>query len=211
MISPLSLFAAISSARYTLRYADIDDADAVVTTLATSLTAATVTAAGLNGTLANPGPALTKMHRLSVTTTAEAACYNTTDPIIATCTDQVGATRLLYATLVTAGGNETIEFTLADGSDAGALSVISYAIPAQLKNSGAFTFGVTDVVFDAAARQLRCGAAGSIVVEYEAESAAGTAITDTLTGIEGERHDVFVKKILDSAAATDAFPITAYI
>lgn len=199
----------LAPARASFRYAAIADVDVVKTAVATSLVAATYAGVDLNGAFANPGPARTKMHRLSVSTAAEAACYNTTDPIVATCTDQQGNARTLVATLTAAAGNETIEFTLVGGADAGALAVVSIAVPAQLKNSGAFTFGVTDVVFDTPCRQLRCGAAGDIVVGYEAETTSGVKLVDTLTGVEGERHDVGAKRIITTG--TTAFPVTAYL
>lgn len=201
----------LAPARYTLRYADIDDDDAIKTAVATVAADTTYTGADLNGALANPGPALTKMHRLTVTTSSNAGSYTIVDPIVATCTDQYGATRSLEVTLTAVNGGEVLEFALENGTDAGALTVSSIAIPAMNDTGGQFEFGVSDVVFDEPCRQLRCGAAGDIVVNYEAESISGTAIQDTLTGIEGERHDVFCKRILDDSGNTDAFPITAYI
>lgn len=204
---PASLMSVLEPARYTLSYDDIDDVDAIKTAIATSTSVASYSGAALNGALG----ASTKMHRLSVTTSAVAACYNTTDPIEFTCYDQFGHARTLYVTLTQAGGNETVEATLADGSDAGSLYTEQIDVPAQLKATGQFEFGVTDVVFDEPARQLRCGSAGDIVVEYEQLYDGSTAVSDTLSGVEGERHDVYAKKILDAAAATDAFPITAYL
>jgi len=193
----------------TLKYADIDDVDAIKLSVATAAVVKSYSGATLDGTFANPGPAKTKMHRLSVTTAVHAGTYNITDAITATCTDQFGNSRTLTATLTNANGGETVEFTLADGSDAGAMTVSQIDVPAQNDALGSFEFGVTDVVFDDPARQVRGGANGDIAVEYEAALLTGTAHQDVLPCEQGEHHDVFAKKILDTG--TTAFPVTAYL
>ena len=193
----------------TLSYADLDDVDAIKQSVATSVAAQSYSGATLDGVLANPGPAKTKMHRLSVTTAASVGTYNITDAITATCTDQLGATRTLTATLTAVNGGETVEFTLSGGADAGAMTVSQIDVPAQNDANGAFEFGVTDVVFDSPARQIRGGAAGDVAVQYEMDLASGVSFTDTLECVEGEHHDVFVKKILDTG--TTAFPVKAYL
>lgn len=193
----------------TLKYADIDDVNAIKTAVATAAVSKSYSGADLDGVMANPGPALTKMHRLSVTTSASVGTYTITSAITATCTDQFGNTRTLSATLTAVNGNEIVEFTLADGSDAGAMTVTQIDVPAQNDANGQFEFGVTDVVFDQSARQIRGGAFGDVAVEYDAELLSGTAHQDVLPCEQGEHHDVFVKKILDTG--TTAFPVTAYL
>lgn len=194
----------------TLSYSDIDDPNAIKTSIATAVTKQTYDGAALNGTFANPGPAKTKMHVLSVTTASNGGSYVVGSTIVFTCTDQRGKTRTLTATITNADGGETLDAVDADGNIVGAMTVSTIVVGAQADTGGAFEFGVTDVVFDDTVRQLRGGAAGDIAVEYEADLISGVvAFTDTLQCIEGERHDCFAKKILDSG--TDAFPVKAYL
>lgn len=208
----------LSPALYSLRYADIDDDNAIKTAIATVAADTTYTAGDLNGVMASPGPALTKMHRLTVTTSASAGTYTIVRPLIFTCTDQRGNERLLYRTLTAVGGGEVLEFAALDGTDQGALTVVSIFIPEMNDASGSLEFGVSDVVFDEPCRQVRGGGGGKpglplfIGVEYQSllDSTDNTTIIgDVLVCIEGERHDCFVKRILDTG--TTAFPVTAYI
>lgn len=201
------------SAWRTLRYTDIDDDNALVTAVATATSQATFTAASLDGAMANPGPAFTKMHQLCVVTSASVGSYNIVDEITATCTDQFGVARTLTATLTDVNGGETVIFADSDGNELGAMTCSSIVVPAQNDTSGQFEFGVRDVMFDEPARELRGGAAGNIAVLYEVDLTIGEP-DDVLPCLEGEHHTVSAWGILDTATdttATDAFPVTAYL
>lgn len=152
------------------------DVDAIVTTLATVASPTVVSGAGLNGAMG--ATSIAPFSRtLSVTTTAFASTYNTTDPIVVTGLDLDGNTITQNLLLTAAGGNQTIQGTKLFSS------VVSIAIPAQLTTSGAFTFGVRDVG-TVACRQLRANAAGNIKVKYSNGS------LDTLLFAAGEKMDV---------------------
>jgi hypothetical protein len=136
---------ALASQRSTtfLTAASLADADAFKTLIATDPAAAhTYSAADLNGALANPGP-VTDLKMLvprfpTVTTTADAATYNTTDPIVFTGT-RGGLAATVSITLTQAGGGETlIGATPLD-------TLTSIHVPIQLQNIGEFTFGFSGV------------------------------------------------------------------
>lgn len=114
------------------------DADGVMTLTATLTDAHTYTIANFDGALVTPpGSGRFAVPRnVTVTTTADAATYNTTDPIIVTgirAWDGVTVAESIY--LLTAGGDETIVGTTLFAS------VITIAVPAQLTTNGEFTFG----------------------------------------------------------------------
>lgn len=186
----------------TCTYTDIDDPNAIKTSIATVAAETTYTGADLNGVMANPGPAYTKMHQLTVTTAVNAGSYNLAQ-ISITGTDQYGNTRVVYATLTDTDGGETLSFKDSDGNDVGCMTAVSILIPAMVNTGGAFEFGVADVIFDDPAINIRGGSANDIAVEYE------DGVGDTLACQIGEQHKVYVKKILDTG--TTAFPITAYL
>ena len=179
-----------------LVYSDIDDADAVKASIATSALAVVYSGAQLDGLLG----ANTKMQQLTVSSSTAVGTYNLAT-ITIVGTDQTGTARTVTATLTQVNGNETRNFQLA-GVDVGMLSVTSITIPAMVNAGGFFTFGVADAIFDDPARAVR-GAAGVIAIENE------QALAASLPCVAGEKHHVFVKKIMD--AATTAFPIVAYI
>jgi len=204
--------AKIYPARGTLTYSDIDDGDAIKTSIATAVTDQTYTGAALNGAMATPGPAFTKMHRLSVTTAANAGTYIVGSEINFTCTDQHGNVRTLTATIGDADGGEVLDAVDEDGNDAGAMTVTTIVADAQNDVNGAFQFGVTDVVFDQPARAIRGGAAGNIMVEFEGDLIEGTMVwADTwAVAFAGETYPAtFVKRIMD--ATTTAFPVTVFL
>lgn len=182
----------------TYTFAAIADADGLKTSIATSTSVATYSGATLNGALANPGPATIPLTmNVSVTTTSQSNTYNITSPIVVTGTNAAGATITDSLTLTTDDGNETVAGTKAFAT------VTSIAVPAQSNTSGAFTFGVQNIVFDEAAREVRGGSAGNIVVGYDGST------TDTIPCLAGEHHKVFAKRIVSSG--TTALPVTVYL
>lgn len=184
----------------TFTLAQLEDADALVTSVATSLTAVTYQVATMDGALANPGPAVMRLpQRVRIATTAVAACYNTTAPVVFTGTDDTGATVTESITLANAGGNE-----VRDGSQQFA-GMVSIAVPAQLKNTGAFEFGVTDLAFSAERPcvDILIGANGNVVVELE----DGT--TETIAALASDRLPGIVLRIVDTNTTCD--PITAFV
>lgn len=114
-------------------------ANAFKTLIATdNASANTYTGAALNGALANPGPVTEAMMRVprfpSVTTTVDAATYNTTDPIVFTGT-RGGQAATVSILLTQAGGGETVIGTTPLDT------LTSIYVPIQLTANGEFTFG----------------------------------------------------------------------
>jgi hypothetical protein len=185
------------------------DVDAIKTAIATAITAQTYTGAALNGALVGTNWRLPR--GVSVTTSAVASCYNTTDAIVFTGTDWFGAAATANVTLTQAGGGETIVATTA-----GLMSVTQIDVPAQLLATGQFEFGMRDIILtqrNAAGhycligRQIRHGTAGDILVGYDgdtnpADPSVADPYRDILVGIEGERHDCFVTRIYGHALTT---------
>lgn len=169
------------------------DADAIVTSLSTATSASTVEDAGFNGTIG--GSDCLPWRGLTVTTSASAATYNTTDPIVATVEVEVKGKTIeltIEATLTQAGGGETLDFS-------GPFTrVKSIAIPAQDGTGGAFEFGVGDVYSNRRPSGKNYGedfkhvmglGSGDIKVGY----AGGTV--DVLKTAVGRQHDVTPFKI----------------
>jgi hypothetical protein len=118
--------------------AELADVDAFKTSVATATSAAVYSGATLNGAKANPGPVTDEKMRVaaypSVTSSAQASTYNTTDPIVWTGTR--GGEVVTVETLLTdANGDETI--VGASPLD----TLVSIAVPAMLGASGALEFG----------------------------------------------------------------------
>lgn len=122
--------------------AALADVDAFKTAAATPTSAVTYSGADLDGALANPGPVTDAMMRVarfpSVTSSAQASTYNTTDAIVLTGT-RGGVTATVSLLLTAAGGDETIIGT--DPLD----TLTSIYVPAQLGGSGALAFGFSGV------------------------------------------------------------------
>lgn len=180
------------------------DADGLKLSVATSLTAVTYSAATLDGALANPGPAAIDLPmNVSVTTTTDAATYNTTDPIVVTGTNFYGEVITESLLLTEAGGNETIVGTK------GFATVVSIAVPAQLTTDGAFTFGVLDTVLDTmdgAAQRVTNGhatVAGNVAIVDD----GGKASTVPLNAASS--LDAYVQKIV--WASTTALPLVVSV
>lgn len=141
----------------------------------------------------------------SVTTTASAATYNTTDPIVVTGT-RGGIVCTVELLPTAAGGNETIVGTTP------LETVTSIAVPAQLQAAGGLAFGVSGlgpfaeivagaIVGNEPYREAKAGGAGTLVLIFP----DGT--TDSPTCIAGEREPVLFEGI---GATSTATPITVY-
>ena len=164
--------------------ADLADADALKTSIATSVTAQTYAGATLNGVAANPGPAVLDPPRFfSVATSTQAATYNTTDPIVVTGT-YGGQTVTENVTLANAGGNES------KVGNQPFDTIVSVATPAQLTTNGAFTFGLSGVACKKPNgnlhpyRQVRAIGAGNLKVGYSG------GFTDTFAMTDGEKDTI---------------------
>jgi hypothetical protein len=171
---------------------DLADADGIKTSVGTETTAQTYTGADLDGANANPGPALPApggyadlTQYPSVTTTTQANAYNTTDPIVFVGT--FGGIAVERSALLTAaGGNETI---VADGPIE---QVSEVRVPAQLLDTGTFTFGLSgigpfgrargEIVQSEPWRTMQCTVAGTLHVQY-----AG-GYDDTIPASAGESY-----------------------
>lgn len=179
--------------------AALADGDALKASIATDNAAAhTYSGTALDGALANPGPAVFDPPRfVSVTTSAEAACYRTGASYPIVFTGMRGGETVTESLLLTqAGGNETIIGNQPFDR------VTSIAVPIQLKATGAFTFGVHGVACKATAktqlpfRQVRAVGAGSLKVGF----AGGT--TDTLTLADAEKDAIEVVRVYGASATT---------
>jgi hypothetical protein len=109
------------------------DADAIITSFATTTSPDTRSGAELNGIIG--AGEMDPPRGITISTTSDAATYNTTDPIVITGTFQ-GAVQTAEITLTQANGNETIETGKTFST------ITSVAFPAQLTTNGAFTVGV---------------------------------------------------------------------
>lgn len=169
-------------------------ANAIKTSIATSTSVATYTGVQLNGSI---GAAVFSLPQLvTVTNTNSVAAYNTTNAITITGENDQGVVITDTLLLTAANGNQTITSVKAF------LKITSIAVPAQLTTAGAFTFGVSDIVFSSPIREIRAGAAGNLIVGYQ------DATTDTVPLAAGERHLAYMTKIV--SAGTTALPITIY-
>jgi hypothetical protein len=171
----------------------LHDADAIVTSFATPTSATTKSGVGLNGVIA--GANCLPWRGLTVTTTAQTAAYNTTDPIVATVEftrrDGTAYQTTISAQLTAANGNETIDFS-------GPFQrVASIAIPAQLLGTGTLQFGVGDIYSRCDVPGFREGfqwvvglGTGDIVVSF------GGTTRDVLKVVEGREYRVQPSRIL---------------
>jgi len=174
----------------------LGDTDGLKTAIATNVAAQSYSGAALNGALANPGPAtLIVPMFVSVTTSVNAATYNTTDPILVTGTAFDGTVTTVSLTLTAAGGGETITSTLP------LATVTTIATPAQLGGGGQFTFGVGNARFLEPPRGVRAGAAGNLVLVDD------LSVTDNHPCQLAEVPRVFVHQI---GSGSTCFPITVY-
>jgi hypothetical protein len=106
------------------------------------------------------GATMVPARTISVTTTAMAAAYAIVSPIVITGTDAADRPLVESLSLTQTGGGETIVGLQ------GFKTVTSIAVPAQALATGAFTFGVRDVVCATPPVAIRVGTAGSIKLGY---------------------------------------------
>lgn len=160
--------------------------NAIKTSIATSASPADYTT--FNGTLAGGPYRLPRT--VSVTSSASAGSYIITSPIVFTGTDANGTVITESLSLTATGGGETIVGTK------GFATVTEIAVPAMHDTSGAFTFGVQDVIVGGCA-ELRFGKAGNVKV------VTSKGNTDTILDIvANERIPLSVSKIFGDASTT---------
>lgn len=137
---------------------DVNETAALKTSVATSLTPVTYTYADLNGRI-GALPAEQGVNRcISATTTGVANAYNILDPIRVTGLDTAGRVAYAEIKLTNTSGGETVQ-------SAGWMArVTEIIVPAQLLNTGAFTFGFGDVVFSPVAAAIETSTAGSLLI-----------------------------------------------
>jgi len=153
--------------------ANLADVDAFKSAAATPTSAVTYSAADLDGVLANPGPSTDAKMLVprypSVTSTANAATYNTTDAIQFHGT-YGGESVTRSATLTDANGDETI---IADGP---LDTLTSIDVPAQLLAGGTLAFG-----FSGIGRRRRNGVDQRLVFYPAADGTVKVGYPDGIT------------------------------
>jgi hypothetical protein len=184
--------------------AGLTDADGIKASIVTAVVASNYVGAALDGAVQAAGFGFPRYP--TVASTANAATYNTTDPIVVTGT-RSGVVSAVSLMLTAAGGGETI--TGATPLD----TVTAIDVPAQLLAAvGAFTFGVVDMgcrcEVNAGAlgqeipyREVKVGGAGNLVVGF------GDATTCTIPCVADEREPILVHRIYGTSTTT---PITVY-
>lgn len=189
--------------------ADLADADAIKTSIATAATAQSYSGVALNGAAASAGVAA-PVHGFASYPTATASSssgsYVNGSLVVFTGTYR-GQPATSTATVVGANGNAT--FT----GNAPLDTVTSIAVGAQVNTSGAWTFGFTDLVSTSRSPSARrsllkriVGAAsGNVVVGYGLGSGA---LQDTIATTLAQVHDITPDRIF-AAGTTAGF--TAYI
>lgn len=191
---------------WTFVTANIADADAIKTTIATAATAQTYTGAALNGAALTPSPDGKSgwAQWPSATASSSAGSYTNGSTVVFIGTYK-GVTVTRTATVSGTDGNATF---VADGPLDGA--VTSVAVGAQANTSGAWTFGWVDLEcprrsFNAQQEPFHCVRGGSAanVGFYRTNGEA-----DILPCTAGEKHTVLIPRIRTSTTA--ATPITLY-
>lgn len=188
---------------YTSTAALLTDTDGIKTDQAGALIPQSFSGAALNGAVHVAGFYFPRYP--SVTSTANAATYNTTDPIVVTGT-RGGVVATVSLLLTAAGGNETIVGTTP------LETIASIAVPAQLQAAGGLSFGVWGI--GPFARVLGGAIVGNEPYRAAKACADGTLIfifpdasIDTTTCIAGAVEKVLFDGISASSTAT---PITVY-
>lgn len=173
----------------------------IKTSVATATTAQVYSGGALNG--ANVA-VLAFPQGITATTSASASTYVTglVNAIVVTGLSSAGAVITDNIVLTAAGGGETVSTVR------GFYQVTSISVPAQLTTSGAFTFGIGDLIFSPPARQVRGGAAGVIAMVTAGGAPGGQGVSDLTPCLQGERHDAIIRRIF--SATTTAYPITVY-
>jgi len=189
---------------YSSTAAGLTDTDGIKTVEQAPIALTTYSGAQLNGAVQVAGFEFPRYP--SVTTTANAATYNTTDPIVVTGT-RSGIVCTVDLLPLADGGGETIVGT------APLETVTSITVPAQLQAAGGLAFGVSGlgpfarvlggaIVGNQPYRRAKAGSAGTLVLGFD----DGT--TDTTTCIAGAVEDVLFTSI---GATSTATPITVYV
>jgi hypothetical protein len=195
-MKPSDLGSSPRSVTYAL--SPLDD-DGIKTVVASNVAAQDYSGAAINGALAVANVATNRLPQaVTVATGASGATYVTgaANPIVITGTGYDGLPLTENLLLTNAGGGETITSTK------GFKTISRIQIPAQLGGGGTFKFGVSDIILEPPARELRHGIDGTINVWDQAGNA------DPLVGLNGEHHGLLVSRIV---MAGTSFPLTVYV
>lgn len=170
-------------------------ANAIKLSIATALAKQEYSGAALNGAI---GAALIAPECLiTATSSAFAATYNTTDPILVDGLTVDGKAVQAKIFLTLAGGGETRQ------SDIALAYVTKITVPAQLTTSGAFTFGIGDIVLLGGCRRVEMQKAVSGVVKGVTQSGRSVDLTLPQYGV----RDIALAKLLSAQAD---FPVVIY-
>lgn len=193
----------------TFTTSDFADADAIKTTVSTSTSAASYSGAGLNGAMANPGPAAPEFASKtgyasypSVTSSSTVGAFTAGSDIVFTGTyNGVAVTRT--ATLTAANGNET---QVADGPMD---TVTQIDVEAQADTDGSFTFGFTDLAPSGDGSGAATGSAGRIKQWWVVAATAGNVhvgysdgTSDTIPMQAGALIEAYPTRIYADTAVT---------
>ena len=189
------------SAAKTYTYATIAAATAIKTSVATAVTPSTYSGGQLDGSAdggARSATGLPFEQAITATTSAHSASYKTgsANAITVTGTAEDGSAITDTIVLTQANGNETV------ATSKGFAKVTSITVPGQNDTSGAFTFGIGDIVLAKPIRQIRAGIDGNVKLGYQA------GVIDTLGLVATEKEQVLAARIYDSG--TTALPVRIY-
>lgn len=175
-------------------------ASAIKQSIATSTSTQSYSGAALDGSIGQG--AIDLPQSVSLTTSAAVGAYATGagNKIVVTGVDIANNAITGYLTLTAANGGETVVAVDASGLILGFAKVTNIAVPPQLLTSGAFQWGVRDVVLDTLSIDIRGGAASSNIVVGNDD---GT--TDTVPTELGEHLYYAIRVVFGSSTA---FPIT---
>jgi hypothetical protein len=163
---------------HTTSYATaLNDIDAIKTSIATVAAPVTYSPAynGVIGTINSMIPART----LTVTSAANPGSYVAGSTITITGTDAAGRVLVEVFTHVGTGGGETLVGTK------GFETVTSILVAAQADTSGAWSFGVRDVLCDVKPYMIRANGAGDLKVSFDDGS------TDTIPAMAAKEYITF--------------------
>lgn len=195
-------------ARRTKSYAaaELQDADGVKTSFATSTDPVALTEADWNGAVLNASATLDLPRTITISRSAAANQYST-DPIVLTGTR---GGRTVTESLVPANddGNDILRGTQAFDA------LTSVSIPAQAGTGGAFTIGVQDICAPYGDRfgGVQLHADGTLNVQY-GEEASATTDAIPFTVATRDFAEIAASRILTSAALSPATDVglTLYI
>jgi hypothetical protein len=199
-----------SRVHQTFTSAQLADVDAIKTAIATAATIQTYTGAAINGALAISNVAYMRLPQaVSMTASSAASQYTALSLVVFTGTAWDGSALTESLTVTDANGGWTVV------GNEGFRTVTQVLVAAQAATGGQWEFGVRDVLMPSASpiRQIRHGSDGDILVGFEGDDNAApntTLYRDTVTGLEGERHDGLYRRVFGTAATTSS-PVTIYI